>query len=77
MTPAAWLTVREAELLRGDWLDPNLAKILLDDCGSRGIREHRLSPRTRDLYEGIFRLDIRPFLGNKEMGAIKADHVGA
>ena len=71
----AWLTMRRAELLRGDWTDPDLGRVRLDDYATRWIAEHRLSPRTRDLYEGLNRLHLRPFLGHLELSAITPERV--
>ena len=33
----AWLTLREAELLRGEWADPDLGKVLLGAYAERWI----------------------------------------
>lgn len=73
----AWLTVRQSELLRGDWIDPDLGRISVDDFVTRWVAEHRLSPRTRDLYEGLNRLHIRPFLGALPIGSLTAERVRA
>lgn len=67
--------MRRAELLRGDWTDPDLGRVRLDEYATRWIAEHRLSPRTRDLYEGLNRLHIRPFLGSVELSAITTERV--
>ena len=50
-----WLTLREADLLRGDWTDPELGRVELGPYGERWIAEHRLAERTRELYESLFR----------------------
>lgn len=73
----AWLTVRQSELLRGDWIDPDLARVKFDDLATRWIAEHRLGPRTRDLYEGLHRLHIRPFLGPVQLGSLTSERVRA
>jgi integrase len=73
----AWLTVRQSELLRGEWLDPDLGRVPLDAYATKWIREHRLSPRTRDLYEGLNRLHIRPFLGSVALGALTTERIRA
>ena len=59
----AWLTVRQSELLRGDWIDPDLGRLTLGAYAPRWIAEHRLGPRTRDLYEGLYRQHIGSILG--------------
>ena len=73
----AWLAVRQVELLRGDWIDPDLGRISLDAYGSRWISEHMLSPTTRSLYEILLRRHIRPFLGPTPIGQISTESVRA
>jgi integrase len=73
----AWLAVKQAELLRGEWTDPDLARVPLGAYAARWIAEHRLSPRTRDLYEGLFRLHVEPYLGPKAIGSITPETVRA
>lgn len=71
----AWLAQRQSELYTRTWVDPSLGRITLTHYGTRWIREHKLSPRTRDLYEGLFRLHIEPFLGARPIEEIKPDTV--
>ena len=71
----AWLTVRQSEMLKGDWLDPNLGRITVDAFTTRWVAEHRLAPRTRDLYESLNRLHIRPLLGRVHLGDVTTEHV--
>ncbi|MEO3937541.1 tyrosine-type recombinase/integrase [Dermatophilaceae bacterium Soc4.6] len=73
----AWLAVKQSELLRGEWLDPDLGRITVDEYVTRWIVEHRLSPRTRDLYEGLNRLHIRPYLGAVPLGVMSTEKVRA
>ena len=71
----AWLTLREAELLRGEWLDPDRGRVLFGDYGQRWIAEHKLGPRTREEYERQFRLHVRPYLGHEEVGRLSPEAV--
>ncbi len=73
----AWLAVTQAALLRGEWTDPDLARVPLGAYAARWIAEHRLSPRTRDLYEGLFRLHVQPYLGATPIGSITPETVRA
>lgn len=73
----AWLTVRQSELLRGDWIDPDLGRLTLADYAPRWIAEHRLAPRTRDLYEGLYRLHVGPILGGVGLAGITTESVRA
>lgn len=70
-----WLAQRQAELRTRTWTDPVLGRIALSDCGTRWIAEHRLADRTRDLYEGLFRLHIVPFLGRVPLDEITSEMV--
>jgi integrase len=59
-----WLSVVEAELLQGAWLDPEAGRVSLGEYAARWINERPgLAPRTVVLYEGLLRLHIRPCLG--------------
>ncbi len=42
-----WLTLRESELVRGEWTDPDQGRVLFGEYGDRWITEHKLGPRTR------------------------------
>ncbi|MBB5957706.1 integrase [Saccharothrix tamanrassetensis] len=59
----AWLSTVEADLLRGEWVDPLLGKIALKEYGERWIKERDLGVRTREEYARLFRLHVAPFLG--------------
>jgi hypothetical protein len=70
-----WLTVTEAAILRGDWVDPLLGKVTLQEYGDRWIRERKLSVRTREEHARTFRLHIAPFLGAKTVGEMSTEVV--
>src|SRR5438105_4564267 len=46
-----WLTLKEGEILRGDWINPDGGRIILDEYAPKWIEENpRIkSPRTREL----------------------------
>jgi integrase len=62
-------------MLRGDWVDPLLGKITLEEFGHRWIKERKLGVRTREEHERTFRLHVVPFLGHKPLGEIGTDTV--
>lgn len=70
-----WLTVTEASMLRGDWIDPLLGKITLQEYGERWIAERKLSVRTREEHVRTFRLHVVPFLGAKPVGEMSTELV--
>ena len=66
-----WLTLTEAELVRGEWVDPDAGRVPLGDYATTWIAHRpRLSPRTVVLYEGLLRLHIEPMLGRLDLAAV-------
>jgi integrase len=70
-----WLTLREAEIVRGEWMDPDRGRELFGNYAARWIDEQKLGPRTREEYQRVYRLHVEPFLGHRELGRIKPDTV--
>jgi integrase len=67
-----WLTRQEAEILDGDWLDPDAGNVLLADFGASWIAERpNLRPKTAQTYEGLLRIHIVPALGGIKVAHIK------
>jgi integrase len=70
-----WLTLREAEIVRGEWMDPDRGRELFGSYAARWIEQQKLGPRTREEYERTYRLHVEPFLGRRELGRIKPDTI--
>lgn len=70
-----WLVTTEAEMMRGDWLDPEAGKILLAEYTDRWVKERELKARTREEYERHLRLHVRPHLGNRALADITSAHI--
>jgi integrase len=70
-----WLTLTEASILRGEWIDPELGKTKLQAYGDQWIEDRKISPRTREEYKRTFRLHIAPFLGQMGLGEIRTGTV--
>lgn len=62
-----WLVLKEAEILRGEWQAPEDGQIPLAEYASAWIAERKLSPRTRELYEMLYRLHVGPYLGRRTL----------
>ncbi|HZN76278.1 MAG TPA: tyrosine-type recombinase/integrase [Micromonosporaceae bacterium] len=65
-----WLTVVEAEIIRGVWVPPEAGEVNLGEYAERWIGERKLAARTREAYEDLLRLYIRPHLGHLDVGAV-------
>jgi integrase len=66
-----WLTVVESEIIKGEWTAPEAGEIALGEYAQQWIAERRLAPRTRELYEDLFRINIGPYLATVTLAAIK------
>lgn len=65
------LSLIEAEIVKGNWIDPERGKIKLRDYAETWIRERPgLRPRTVDLYTWTLGKHITPYLGGVQLGAI-------
>ena len=66
-----WLTVTEAEMLRGEWIDPDAGRVPLGEYAAEWIAQRpRLAPRTVALYETLLRLHIEPTLGTRHLSSV-------
>lgn len=65
-----WLMLTEAEIIKNEWRVPEASEVKLDDYGTRWIAERKLQPRSREGYEDLLRLYIRPHLGTLALSNI-------
>jgi integrase len=68
---AKWLTVIESEIIKGERSPPEAGEVELGEYAERWIAERKLAPRTRELYEDLFRINIKPYLAKLTLDAIK------
>lgn len=66
-----WLTLKEAEILEGDWTDPDAAEVLVPAYTATWIEERPgLRPKTVKIYTGLLRCHIAPHLATITVGAL-------
>jgi integrase len=71
-----WLTRKEAEILNGDWLDPDAGRVLFAQYGAEWIGERPgLRPKTVKLYRYLLRRHLVPGLGTRTVAEISAPQV--
>jgi integrase len=71
-----WLTRKEAEILDGDWIDPDAGKVKLADYGAAWIEERpNLRPKTIRLYRYLLRSHIAAHFENVGVNEIKEPQV--
>jgi integrase len=73
-----YLTLVEAQMMRGEWTDPALSKVWLQDYAAAWIAERPgLRPRTVELYDWLLKRHITPHLGNAELGKLNTQMIRA
>jgi integrase len=70
-----WLTMKDAEIHRGDWIDPDAGKILFATYADTWMRDHVLKPRTDELYRGLLKNHLKPTFGRVDLGKIREGDV--
>lgn len=71
-----WLTLKEAEILQGDWIDPEAGKVQLAKYAATRIEERAgLRPKTVALYLYLLRRHLTPVLGEMPIAEIQPGHV--
>jgi integrase len=66
-----WLTLKEAEMQRGDWIDPDAGKVTLGKYAARWIDDQVLKPRTGELYRGLLKNHLAPAFGSVDLCDIR------
>jgi len=70
-----WLTLKEAEMRRGDWIDPEAGRVPFGQVAERWINDHVLKPRTEELYRGLYKNHLAASFGNVDIGSISESDV--
>jgi len=67
---ARWLTFKEAEITRGDWIDPDIAKVPFSEYAEQWINDRVLKVRTEELYRGLLRNHLLAAFGQLNVADI-------
>jgi len=65
-----WLVLKEAEIKRGDWIDPDRGSVLFGDYAEQWLQDRVLKVRTLDLYRALLRNHLLPTFGAVSMADI-------
>jgi Phage integrase, N-terminal SAM-like domain len=60
---ARWLMLKEAEIHRGEWIDPDQAGVSFGNYADQWLLDRVLKIRTRELYESLLRNHLNPTFG--------------
>jgi integrase len=58
-----WLALKEAEISRGDWIDPDHAGVLFGNYAEQWLHDRVLKARTAELYRSLLRNHLLPAFG--------------
>ncbi|MEU7880635.1 tyrosine-type recombinase/integrase [Microbispora bryophytorum] len=65
------LSLIEAQIIRGEWTDPDRGKVRLSDYAENWISQRPgLRPRTVDLYRWLLNKHVTPYLGAAQLGKL-------
>jgi integrase len=71
-----WLALVEAEIVHGDWINPDLGNVPFLKYANAWVAERPdLRPKTVQLYEGLVRLHLAPTFGALTVQDITEQHV--
>jgi integrase len=71
-----WLTRKEAEILNGEWINPDSGRVPFAEYAAAWIEERpNLRPKTVQLYRYLLRCHLRPDFESKTVAEIKEAHV--
>jgi integrase len=67
-----WLSLREAEILKGEWIAPELGEQKFREYAEAWMRDRVLKPRTAELYGGLLDNHLNPTFGGLSLCQIDA-----
>jgi integrase len=74
----SWLVRKEAEILAGDWLDPDAGRVAFREFATAWVKERpNLRPKTQNLYGYLLRQHILPTFGHRLVASIREPQVRA
>jgi integrase len=74
----AFLSTKEADILRGEWAAPSAGKVTFGEFGSKWLEgQVHLRPRTAELYRYLLRSHLEPAFGAQQISAITNSEVAA
>jgi len=71
-----WLSLTEADIIKDNWLDPDIGRVLFADYARAWVAERPdLRPKTLQHYEGLVRIHLVPGLGSLAVADITGPHI--
>ena len=74
-TAEAWLTNLEADMSRGQYIDPRTSRTTFREYAERWLAALTIDLTSRAALEGRLRLHALPYLGSRPIGSFQPEHV--
>ncbi|WP_062648397.1 tyrosine-type recombinase/integrase [Streptomyces maremycinicus] len=71
----AWLTHTEADMARGQYIDPQAARVTFREYAERWLAALTTDLTSRAAMEGRLRLHALPYLGARPVGSFQPEHI--
>ncbi|MFI1032289.1 tyrosine-type recombinase/integrase [Streptomyces sp. NPDC020951] len=72
-----WLTQIEADMTRGQYIDPRASRTTFRQYAERWVRTHTGEINSREAAERRLRLHAYPHIGSRPLGSFKPEHIRA
>ncbi|SHI19807.1 tyrosine-type recombinase/integrase [Streptomyces sp. 3214.6] len=72
-----WLAQVEADMTRGQYIDPRASRITFRQYAERWVRTHTGEINSREAAERRLRLHAYPHIGSRPLGSFKPEHIRA
>jgi integrase len=72
-----WLTNIEADMSRGQYVDPRTARTTFQQYAERWVKTHTGEINSREAAERRLRLHAYPHIGSRPLGSFKPEHIRA
>jgi integrase len=70
-----WLTHIEADMSRGQYIDPSAGRTTFRQYAERWVKDHQGELNSAQAAERRLRLHAYPYIGNRPLGSFKPEHV--
>ncbi|MFB7514012.1 tyrosine-type recombinase/integrase [Streptomyces sp. NPDC056144] len=70
-----WLTLIEADMSRGQYVDPRAAKTTFQQFTEKWLKSHGVDPRTLESMTSQLKLHAFPHIGSRPLGSFQPSHI--
>ncbi|KOG09704.1 MULTISPECIES: tyrosine-type recombinase/integrase [Streptomyces] len=72
---AQWLAHIEADMSRGQYVDPRASRVTFQQYAEKWLRTHQADPNTGFSMESQLKLHAFPYIGSRPLGSFRPEHI--